>query len=225
MTDSPDIHSLYVNDGLSDDEIARQAARYEPLTQDLRDLILLGIQTRADDADVTEARGHLAAAREILARDKESGPFGTRFNDSGSFRTWGNAAIGLRNAVAPPLDLQVDPDGRVWADFHLHAGYEGPAGYTHGGVSALVLDQVLGDTARHAGAPGMTGTLTVRYRRPTPLGDLRAEARLDRVEGAKAFVTGFISCAGEVCVEAEGVFIAPRWMREAREAAVSEPSS
>lgn len=216
MTDSIDGLRLYVDDGLSDDEIARQAARYEPLTQDLRDLIVLAIQSRADDDATARAREHLAAAREILARDKETGPWGTRFNESGNFRTWGNAAIGLRNAIAPPLHIEFDGAARVWAEFHLHAAYEGPAGLVHGGVSALILDQLLGDAARHAGVPGMTGTLTVRYLQPTPLGDLRAEAVVERTEGSKTFVTGFITGPRGVCVEAEGIFVAPKWMRQAR---------
>ncbi len=58
-----------------------------------------------------------------------------------------------------------------------------PEGQVHAGVSAMVLDQVLGEAAGAGGGPGMTGTLTIRYRRPTPLGDLHAEARIDRTDG------------------------------------------
>lgn len=211
MTDALDaaVH-LFTNDGLSDEEIERQAALYGPLADDLRALIPVAVQTQADADDVQRAREHLAAALEILGRQREDTPFGTRFNDSGTFRVWGNAAMGLRNAMAPLLDIHHDADGRVWSDFHLHAGYEGPAGHTHGGISALVLDQILGDAALHGGAPGMTGTLTLRYRNRTPLGDLHVEAELDRVEGRKAFVTGHISGPDGICVEAEGIFIASK---------------
>lgn len=211
MTDAFDAAArLYVNDGLSDDEIERQAALYGPLADDLRALIPLAIQTKAGDEEVRQARDHLAAALELLGRSKEDHAFGTRFNDTGNVRVWGNAVIGLRNAIAPLPRTNKDPDGRVWADFHLHAGYEGPAGHTHGGVSALILDQLLGDAARVGGAPGMTGTLTLRYRNLAPLGDLHGEAKLDRVEGRKAFVTGHISGPDGICVEAEGIFIAPK---------------
>ncbi|MFD6882622.1 MULTISPECIES: hotdog domain-containing protein [unclassified Rhodococcus (in: high G+C Gram-positive bacteria)] len=212
MTDALDAAArLFVNDGLSEDEIARQAALYGPLADDVRALIPLAVQSRADDDDVRRAREHLAAARELLGRRKEDHPFGTRFNDAGNFRVWGNAAMGLRNAIAPLPRINQDPDGRVWADFHLHVGFEGPAGHTHGGVSALILDQLLGDAARVGGSPGMTGTLTLRYRRPTPLGDLHGEAKLDRIEGRKGFVTGHIAGPHGICVEAEGIFIRPNW--------------
>jgi hypothetical protein len=60
----------------------------------------------------------------------------------------------------------------------------------------------------------MTGTLTVRYRRGTPLGDLRGEAHIERVEGVKTFVVGHLADAEGVTVEAEGVFILPRWARQ-----------
>ena len=62
----------------------------------------------------------------------------------------------------------------------------------HGGVAALILDQVLGEAAGAGGKPGMTGTLTLRYRQGTPLGDLRGEAWIDRVEGIKTFAKAHI---------------------------------
>ena len=61
----------------------------------------------------------------------------------------------------------------------------------------------------------MTGTLTLRYRRGTPLGDLRAEAWIDRSEGIKTWAKGHVMDAEGVTVEAEGVFILPRWARPA----------
>ncbi|MFF0814788.1 PaaI family thioesterase [Rhodococcus sp. NPDC003318] len=216
MTDATtDPQLLYVQDRLSDEEIQREADLYGPLTQSVRGLIAATLQTEVGDADVRRARALIEEAASLLQGQAIPGPYGVRWGASGWMRDWGNAAAGLRNAVAPPLEMQYDQNGRTWVDFHLGPQYEGPAGLTHGGVSALVLDQVLGDAARASGHPGMTGTLTLRYRRPTPLGDLHAEARLDRVEGVKTIVTGHIADAGGVCVEAEGIFILPRWAREA----------
>ena len=57
----------------------------------------------------------------------------------------------------------------------------------------------------------MTGTLTLRYERATRLGvPLRAEAWIDRKEGRKAFVVGFVADDEGHTVDAEGVFIQPR---------------
>lgn len=57
------------------------------------------------------------------------------------------------------------PDGRCWAEFALGATYEGPPGFVHGGVCALILDQVMGEAAAAAGYPGMTAGLTLRFHR------------------------------------------------------------
>ena len=102
------------------------------------------------------------------------------------------------------------------SDFHLGAAYEGPPGLVHGGVLALVLDQMLGEAAGAGGKPGMTGTLTLRYRQGTPLGDLRQRG-LDRAgpTASRPGPTARSSAPDGVTVEAEGVFILPRWAREA----------
>ena len=75
----------------------------------------------------------------------------------------------------------------------------------------MLLDHVLGATAHLPGKPAYTGTLTLRYLRGTPLGQpLRAQARVDRIEGCKIFAVGHIADADGVTVQAEGVFIHPK---------------
>jgi len=78
-----------------------------------------------------------------------------------------------------------------------------------------------------SGNGGMTGTLTVRYRRPTPLhAPVEFEARLDRVEGRKNFTSGVLKGPdGEVTAEADAVFIsvpAERFQELMRAAEISE---
>jgi acyl-coenzyme A thioesterase PaaI-like protein len=76
-----------------------------------------------------------------------------------------------------------------------------------------VLDHILGEAASNAEDPRFTGTITLRYLRTTRLGRLHAEARIDRTEGVKAFAVGHLADEDGVTVEAEGVFIQPRWTR------------
>jgi hypothetical protein len=59
-----------------------------------------------------------------------------------------------------------------------------------------------------------TGTITMRYLRTTKLGWLHAEARIDRSEGVKTYVVGHLADEDGITVEAEGVFIKPRWARD-----------
>ena len=68
----------------------------------------------------------------------------------------------------------------------------------------------MGETASGMRRPTFTGTLTMRYRRGTPLGPLHLEARIEREEGRKVFVVATISAAEGVTVDADGVFIEPR---------------
>ena len=119
-----------------------------------------------------------------------------------------------------PLVGEVDPEdeqddyGRVFTDFHLGAAYEGPPGHVHGGVAALVLDHILGAAASCPEKPRLTGTITLRYRRLTRLGELHAEAGITRTDGVKTYAVGQLADEEGVTVEAEGVFIQPRWARD-----------
>jgi Thioesterase superfamily len=121
--------------------------------------------------------------------------------------------IGLANPLAPPVRIRVvdGVDGGYrsiegWANFGYP--YEGPPTCVHGGVIAETFDEVLGAANLVADNPGMTGTLTVRYRKPTPLRtDLRIEARCVRTEGRKIFSWAGLYHGETLTAEAEGVFI------------------
>jgi acyl-coenzyme A thioesterase PaaI-like protein len=183
---------------------------YEALTQSVRDLIDATIRSEVDADAFAAAKDHIDRANELLRGQLIPDSFGVRAAEEGRPVAWGNVLIGLRNPIAPPLDIQHAADGRVHTDIDLGAPYEGPPGHVHGGVAALVLDHVLGATAHRPGSPAFTGTLTLRYVRPTRLGRLRAAAWVDREEGSKTFAVGHISDADGVTVEAHGVFIRPR---------------
>lgn len=116
---------------------------------------------------------------------------------------------GPENAIAPPLVMEGHDDGSVTGTVTLGLPYQGPPRHVHGGVSALLLDHALGVANYWAGPTGMTGTLTVRYRRPTPLFEpLEVSARQISVDGRKIRTVGSISARGEECVQADGLFIA-----------------
>lgn len=198
---------------LSTTDVDRLRAVYAPLTQAVRELIDATIRTEADADSVAEVTAQIDAATARLRETQIDGPFGVRYNSDGQSMAWGNPAIGLRNPIAPPLVIHHDETGRAWTDFHLGAPYEGPPGHVHGGMCALVLDHILGECASNSTRPALTGTISFRYVRATRLGDLHAEASVARAEGAKTFVTGALSDDEGVTVEADGVFIVPKWAR------------
>jgi hypothetical protein len=201
---------------MSADEHDRLAALYGPLTDDVRELIRLALRTDADPDSIDAARTAIRTANDVLRSRQPDESQVVRYSAGGRPVVWGNAVIGLRNAIAPPLTIHHDDDAtRCWSEFTLNSAYEGPPGLVHGGVCALVLDHVLGEAAS-AGLtkPLFTGTLTVRFVRGTPLGRLRADAAVERTEGVKSFVSGHLSDGEGITVEAEGIFIKPAWARE-----------
>lgn len=115
--------------------------------------------------------------------------------------------IGLANPVAPPVEVETVEgglNGRVFFDYQ----YEGPPGCVHGGIIALVFDELLGAANIASYSPGMTGTLTVRYRKPTPIRtEIRLVARTEGRDGRKIRTTGAMYDGDELTAEAEGIFI------------------
>ena len=199
---------------LSSEDIARLRGIYEPLTDSVRALVDAAIRTEADAQTVAAVKRDIDAAIARLRERQLPGAFGVRVTESGESMGWGNAVIGIRNALAPPLFTHRDSEGRIAADFDLGAAYEGPPGHVHGGVAAMILDHVLGEAASPDRQPRFTGTITMRYLRPTRLGPLRTEAVRIRTEGVKTYCSGHIADAEGITVEAEGVFITPRWLRD-----------
>jgi uncharacterized protein (TIGR00369 family) len=209
-----DAHS-YRRSSLTPDEQATHDEVFGRLAQSTRELLEAQLMTEVDHDVAREVAAEIDALAQRLRKQSGKGSLGVEIGQDGVMRAHGNAVVGLRNPVAPPLRIERTEDGRAWATFTVGAQYEGPPGLVHGGVSALLLDQLCGEAASAGGAPGMTARLTLNYRRPTPLGDLSAEAWIDRVEGYKTTVRGRLKDAdGNPTVEAEGLFILPRWARE-----------
>ena len=120
--------------------------------------------------------------------------------------------IGFANPISPPVEVwavngkdgQRELRGRVTFDYP----FEGPPTCVHGGVIAELFDELLGLSNILAGKGAMTGTLTVKYRRPTPLlAPLELAARHTGQEGRKVYAWGGLYHEGELTAEAEGVFI------------------
>lgn len=210
---------------LTPEQIVREREVYGGLTASVRRLMEASMRTTVDAGEVTRMTEAIDALSARLEEAMVPGNLGLTLTSDGQARAHGNAVVGMRNPVAVPLSIRHDPSGRAASEFHLNALYEGPPGMVHGGVVALVLDQIFGEAAAAGGAPGMTGTLTIRYTRPTALGDCSAEAWTDRVEGLKTFVKGeFRDVEGRTTAQAEGVFILPKWAREAIEQGAPKPS-
>ncbi len=156
-------------------EADRVMARYAPLAQAVRALIDATIRTEADDDVVTATRGAIEDVTKLLRQ--RARPAGVTFRVNDRPLPLGNAVVGPCNPIAPPLAVRHGDGGRCWSEFVLGQAYEGPPGLVHGGVSALVLDHMLGEAASEGLCKArFTGTISVKYLRGTPLRPLRCDA-------------------------------------------------
>ena len=194
---------------ISFEEAERRRSRYLPLTASVRELIDASIRTGGDDELIASATAEIDAVAAKL-RGRLDSPIGISVLPDGQDVGWGNMVEGLRNPVAPPLLVELDEGDRGHIDMDLGAAYEGAPGHLHGGYCALVLDHLVGGVASYgkSSTVAATGTITLRYQRPTRLGRLRAEAEITGTEGRKIFLAGQLSDADGVTVTAEGIFIA-----------------
>jgi len=132
-----------------------------------------------------------------------------------------NPVSGTCNPVAAPLEVwritagPPGPDGpdgpdgrRTQGRVRFGAAYQGPPGHVHGAMIAAMYDDLLGMSQL---AVGFTGSITVRFRRPTPLhSDLDVAAWVARIDGRKRWLHGTCHLDGVLLTEADGLFIAPR---------------
>lgn len=178
----------------------------------------VAISAAADDLERLAARFGNETARSMYDGVAESAMAGAM---PGGFFDH-SPMIGLANPIAPPITLEVHDD-QVLGTVTFGSAYEGPPGCVHGGYLAAAFDEVLGAAQTRSGRLGMTGTLTVRYRKPTPLHtELRILGHYERSERRKVFTVGEIYHVDVLTAEAEGIFISIeperfRYLREARD--------
>ena len=181
----------------------------------LRPLITLVAATEVDDDALAEAAEVVERATAALAARSggklaRQGP-STEDDAEEFFPT--SPIMGALNPLAPPVRVWTvdgeEPGRReVRAEAWFDWAYEGPPTCVHGGVIAETFDEVLGAANIAAGNPGMTGSLTVRYRKPTPLRTtLRIEARFQHREGRKIHSWAGMYNGEVLTAEAEGLFI------------------
>jgi len=83
--------------------------------------------------------------------------------------------------------------GESVAEYEVAERYQSWSGIVHGGMVALMLDEAVGWASWHAGHPGVTGRLEVRYRQPLKLGDrVRVSGRVDRIRRTLVYASARI---------------------------------
>ncbi|MHB9149504.1 MAG: PaaI family thioesterase [Thermoleophilia bacterium] len=102
-------------------------------------------------------------------------------------------------------------NGDLLGLFHPGPGHQGYPGRIHGGISSAMLDETIGRAINvvNSGEWGVTVELTVRYRKPVPMGaEVRVVGRITRDSSRLFEGTGEIVLAdGTVAVEASGRYV------------------
>ena len=118
--------------------------------------------------------------------------------------------LGSTHPIAPHIELRVEGDLTL-GDVTFDIRFEGNKGWVHGGFIAAGFDIVAVQAARLSGRSGPTGTLTVRFLAPTPVGQaLRYEGQFLRAEGRKLHSKGRLVRVddGSVTAEADAIVVA-----------------
>lgn len=195
------------------DQLTPHRATSWRIGDSLREIVerLVGTQAPEDDlAAVADELESVAASLRGFRHGRRYEGYAEAANAGGGPPTGHvdySPVLGRANPLAPPMRLRLE--GRTLiGEVRFGSAYEGPPGSVHGGIVAAAFDEILGATQAMSGRPGMTGTLTVRYRAPTPLHtDLRFEAVLDSIEGRKLFCSSRLLAGDTLCAQAEGIFI------------------
>jgi acyl-coenzyme A thioesterase PaaI-like protein len=190
----------------------------EELAAAVRRLAVLSITTLGGDGDLRVLTADLERVANALARlpTRAEGP---RFDPAAGGD--GPAAlhqvmpfdmvVGRCNPTAPPVTITFQPP-RALGVARFAATHEGAPGWVHGAAVAAAFDMVLTAANLVRGVAGPTVSLSLRYRRPTLLGeDCRFEAWVESVKGSRVRTRGRLVQDAGTTVEAEGEFVSLRY--------------
>jgi acyl-coenzyme A thioesterase PaaI-like protein len=174
------------------------------LGEALRRLLDVAVETGASPA---ELRAAAIAIDSVTASLRSPVVRANMAVDRDSYRAHMSLVGGLSHPAAPQLVLEPSGNG-VTGQVTVGTVFQGGPGLVHGGVLALLIDHAMGCVAASPERPAMTVQLSLRYRRPTPIGvPLTVAAQLDRIEGRKLRLSATISAAGRVTVDAVAIFL------------------
>ena len=188
----------------------------------LHELNEICVTTDAPDTalrEATEAAARIASSLSGYPRRtfKEGYPSCATLDDFRLFADRG-MLVGLSNPFAPPMRFHMEAETEG-AEPEIAVGlatfgpvFEGIPGCVHGGLIAAAFDQLFGYLQVKRGIRSLTGSLAVRYKKPTPLHtELRLEAQVDHTrqkDGRSSFIVARILAGEVVTATAEAIFVA-----------------
>jgi len=114
------------------------------------------------------------------------------------------------NAVGMKLIFELDFDAkRIRGRFAIGENYAGGAGFAHGGIIAVVLDEALGKLSKLKEEKAVTAELNIEYRKPVPVGrEIVVEGWQEEEKGRNRFRVGEIrDTQGNLLARGTGRFV------------------
>ena len=123
-----------------------------------------------------------------------------------------NNCFGCGGANEAGMKLAFDlhlAERKTRGKFVLGSRYGGGAGFAHGGIIALLLDEVMGKISKLSEELAVTAELSVEYRMPVPLNEeIVVEGWQDSEKGRNRFRVGEIKdAAGNLLARGKGRFV------------------
>lgn len=105
--------------------------------------------------------------------------------------------------------VQDNVNKRIVGKFILGEAYQGGGGMGHGGIIALLLDEVMGKVCRFREVRAVTAELTIQYLKPVKVDEeIVVEGYETEVKGRNLFLVGEIrNDAGVVLAKGTGRFV------------------
>ena len=114
---------------------------------------------------------------------------------------------GRSHPCSPELRWQ-EASNRITGTVKFSQAFEGPPGHVHGGWVAGVLDHLMGMTHVRTGHPGMTGGLSVKYLKPTPLNQrIEVSAQATELDDKRTEVKAEMRFGETTTATAEAIFV------------------
>ena len=118
------------------------------------------------------------------------------------------ASVGGRSHPCSPELRWQEASNRITGTVKFSQAFEGPPGHMHGGWVAGVLDHLMGMTHVRTGHPGMTGGLSVRYLKPTPLNQvIEVSAQATELNDKRTEVKAEMRFGETTTAKAEAIFV------------------
>lgn len=117
---------------------------------------------------------------------------------------------GGNNAGGMKLTFEQDnANRRIVGRFVLGERYQGGAGFAHGGIIALLLDEAMGKVCRFRDVRAVTAELSVEYLKPVAVDkEIVVEGRETDMNGRNLFLSGEIRNEnGDVLARGKGRFV------------------